>query len=158
MSASQTADDDKPVRSSFLAQGASSWRQMQAWRKGLVVAGAIAVVAYLAWRLVAFVSADENRPAAEKMVTALETFRSANGKAPEKLDELQPKFFAKLPRPMPDTHFVYAAAPDGKSFWFGYQTSRDNLAEYDSRARKWEYVDYEDSFVLRQRNKQFVKP
>jgi hypothetical protein len=158
MSASEAAEPDKPAWWTPLAQGATSWRQMQGWRKGLVVVGALGVAGYVAWRLVAFASADENQPAAEKMVTALETFRAANGKAPERLEELQPKFFAKLPRPAPETNFVYAAAPDGKTFWFGYQTSRDNLAEYDSRARKWEYVEYDDSFVLRQRNKQFVKP
>jgi hypothetical protein len=160
MSASQAADpvdSPKPAGWTSFVQ-ANSWRNLQRWRKALVAVGAIAIAAYVGGRVVAYVSEDANRPAAEKIVTALEAFRAANGTAPEKLGELQPKFFAKLPRPVPDTHFVYSRTPDGKTFFFGYQTTRENLAEYDSRARKWEYVDYEDSFVLRQRNKEFVKP
>jgi hypothetical protein len=160
MSASQAADpvdSPKPAGWTALVQ-ANSWRNMQGWRKALVALAAVAIVGYVGARATAYVSEDENRPAAEKIVTALETFRAAYGQAPEKLAELQPKFFAKLPRPAPDTHFVYSRTPDGKTFFFGYQTARESLAEYDSRARKWEYVDYEDSFVLRQRNKEFVKP
>ena len=159
MSASQpAADRDKPAWQAKLAGRVDAWREMPAWRKAVVIAAGAGIAAYLAWKLVVtVVLPDENRPASDRIVAAVETFKAATGKYPEKLAELEPKFFKTLPRPVPDTNFVYAVAPDGKSFWFGYQTARDNLAEYDSRARKWEEVEYEDSYVLRQRAKEFVK-
>jgi hypothetical protein len=160
MNATQPADTDAKPRawSTALEKVAAPWRNMPAWRKWLMIAAAAAVGVYLSWRgTVTYVLPEENQPAGEKIVAALEAHKRATGKFPPKLGELEPKFLAKLPRPVPDTNFVYAATSDGSGFWFGYQTNRDNLAEYDSRTRKWEYVEYEDSYVLRQRGKEFVK-
>ena len=122
-----------------------------------VIAGGVVVAAYVIYRgIVVFVLADENQPAGEKIVAAVETYKRANGRFPEKLAQLQPRFLAAIPQPVSGTNFVYAASSDGTTCWFGYQTRRATLNEYDSQTRKWQYLDYDDSDALRMRVKEFV--
>ena len=127
------------------------------WRKWAVIGGAALVAVYVLYRVtVAFVLSDENRPAGEAIVAAVQAYKLANGRFPEKLEQLQPRFLATIPQPAPATNFVYAAASDGATFWFGYQTHRDMFNEYDSSTRKWQYLEYEDSDALRMPRREFV--
>ena len=127
------------------------------WRRYAAIAGAAIVAIFVLWRYVfPFALADENRPAGEQIVAAVEAYKRANGKYPAKLEMLQPKFLAAIPQPAKETNFVYAASSDGSAAWFGYQTPRDVFNEYDTRTRKWQYLEYEDSDALRMRTKEFV--
>lgn len=127
------------------------------WRLKAVIAGGVLVAVYAIYRLIPYALADENRPAGEQIVAAVEMYKLNNKKYPEKLAQLQPKYLAKIPRPAPGTNFVYATSSDGATAWFGYQTPRDTFNEYDSRTRKWQQnIDYEDSDALRMRTKEFV--
>ena len=128
-----------------------------AWRKWAIVAGAGLVVLVVVYKLlVVFVLTDENRPAGEEIVAAVDAYKVSNKRYPEKLAQLQPKYLGKIPNPAPGTNFVYATSPDGATAWFGYQTLRDVFCEYDSRTRKWQYREYDDSDALRQQAKEFV--
>ena len=122
-----------------------------------VIAGVVLVVAFVSYRFVVpRVLADENRPAGEAIVAAAEAYKRANRRFPEKLAQLQPRFLAAIPQPASGTNFVYAASSDGTTCWFGYQTHRDMFNEYDSRTRKWKYLEYEDSDALSRPVKEFV--
>jgi hypothetical protein len=128
-----------------------------AWRKWAIVAGAGLVVLVVLYKLVMiFVLTDENRPASEEIVAAVEAYKVSNKRYPEKLAQLQPKYLGKIPKPAPGTNFVYASSPDGAAAWFGYQTLRDVFCEYDSRTRTWQNLDYDQSEALRMRTKEFV--
>jgi hypothetical protein len=127
------------------------------WRRRAAIAGIVVVAALVIYRFVVpRVLADENRPAGEAIVTAAEAYKRANGRFPEKLAQMQPRFLAAIPQPVSGTNFVYAASSDGTTCWFGYQTHRDMFNEYDSRTRKWQYLEYEDSDALRMLGKEFV--
>jgi hypothetical protein len=127
------------------------------WRRNAVIAGAVVVAVFVIYRgIVPHVLPEENRPAGEAIVAALEAYKRANGRYPEKLAQLQPRFLAAIPQPVSGTNFAYAATSDGTACWFGYQTPRDMYNEYDSRVRKWQYLEYEDSDALRMRVKEFV--
>jgi hypothetical protein len=102
------------------------------------------------------VLSDENRPAGEEIVAAVEAYKAGNKRYPEKLAQLQPKYLGKIPTPAPGTNFVYATSPEGTSAWFGYQTRRDVFCEYDSGTRKWRNLEYDQSDALRMRTKEFV--
>ena len=122
-----------------------------------MIACGVVVAAYVIYRgIVVFVLADENQPAGEKIVAAVETYKRANGRFPEKLAQLQPRFLAAIPQPASGTNFVYAASSDGTTCWFGYQTRRDMFNEYDSSTHKWQYLEYEDSDALKRLTKEFV--
>jgi hypothetical protein len=128
-----------------------------AWRKWAIVAGVGLVVLVVLYKLVMiFVLTDENRPASEEIVAAVEAYKVSNKRYPEKLAQLQPKYLGKIPRPAPGTNFVYGVSSDGTAAWVGYQTSRGGLTEYDSSTRKWRDIDYDDSDALRMRTKEFV--
>jgi hypothetical protein len=128
-----------------------------AWRKWAIVAGAGLVVLVVVYKfLMVSVLTDENRPAGEEIVAAVEAYKVSNKRYPEKLAQLQPKYLGKIPKPVPGTNFVYASSPDGAAAWFGYQTLLDVFCEYDSRTRKWQNREYDDSDALRQQTKEFV--
>jgi len=127
------------------------------WRRWAVVAGGAFVLLFVAYKVVVvFVLTDANQPAGNQIVAAVEAYKLANKRYPEKLAQLQPKFLQKIPQPAPGTNFVYAASSDGTSAWFGFQTERDTLVEYDSQTRRWQGIDYSDSEALRAQNKEFV--
>ena len=127
------------------------------WRKWAIVAGTGLVVLAVVYKLLMiFVFTDENRPAGEEIVAAVEAYKVSNKRYPEKLAQLQPKYLGKVPKPAPGTNFVYAASQDGAAAWFGYQTLRDVFCEYDSRTRRWQNLDYDQSDGLRQQVKEFV--
>ena len=128
-----------------------------AWRKWAIVAGSGLVVLVIVYELVKiFVLTDENRPAGEEIVAAVEAYKVSNKRYPEKLADLQPKYLGKIPKPAPGTNFVYATSSDRGTAWFGYQTLKDVFREYNSGTRKWQDVDYDQSEALRMRTKEFV--
>jgi hypothetical protein len=128
-----------------------------AWRKWTIVAGAGLVVLVVLYKFVTIsVLTDENRPAGEEIVAAVEAYKVSNKRYPEKLALVQPKYLGKIPKPAPGTNFVYASSSDGAAAWFGYQTLGDGFWEYDSRTRKWQNLDYDESDALRMRTKEFV--
>jgi len=129
------------------------------WRRDAVIGAVVIVGAVTAYKLlVTFVLTEENRPAGEEIVAAVEAFKAGNKRYPGKLAELQPKYLGNIPRPAPGTNFIYAVSSDGASAWFGYQKSRGGLSEYSSGTRKWRDIDYDDSDALRMMTKEFVRP
>jgi len=126
------------------------------WRKWAIVAGVGLVVLVVVYKLAVFFVTDENRPAGEEIVAAVEAYKAGNKRYPENLAQLQPKYLGKIPRPAPGTNFVYATSPDGAAAWFGYQTRGDVFCEYDSGTRKWRNLEYDQSDALRMRTKEFV--
>lgn len=127
------------------------------WRRRSVAGAGVLVALIVIYKLVVvFFLTDENRPAGEEIVAAIEAFKSGNKRYPEKLAQLQPKYLGKIPRPAPGTNFVYAVSSDGAAAWFGYQTSGGGLSEYGSGTRKWREVDYSESDALRMGTKEFV--
>jgi len=127
------------------------------WPRTAIIAFVTLAGAYVGYKLLtAFVLVDENRPAGEEIVAAVEAYKAANKRYPENLALLQPKYVGKIPSPAPGTNFVYAIPSDGSAAWFGYQTSRGMLNEYDSQTRKWRELDFDDSHALRMPTKQFV--
>ena len=127
------------------------------WRSAAGIALGAVVVTFVAYKLaVAFVFRDENRPAGEEIVAAIEAYKAGNKRYPERLAALQPKYLNKIPAPAAGTNFVYAIPSDGKAAWFGYQTLRGVFIEYDSQTRNWREMDYDDSQALRMLTKEFV--
>lgn len=127
------------------------------WRKWSIVGAGALVALIVVYQLVTiFALTDENRAAGKEIVAAVEAFKQGNKRFPEHLADLQPKYLAKIPKPAPGTNFVYAISSDGTVAWFGYQTVRGGLSEYDSSTRKWRDVDYDDSDALRMTMKEFV--
>ena len=127
------------------------------WRRWSVVGAGTLVALIVTYKMVVvFVLTDENRPAGEEIVAAVEAFKLGNKRYPEKLAQLQPKYLGKIPKPAPGTNFVYAVSSDGTAAWFGYQTSRGGLSEYQSATRKWREIEYDDSEALRMTTKEFV--
>jgi hypothetical protein len=127
------------------------------WRRRSVLGAAVLVALVVVYKLVVItVLTDENRRAGEEIVAAIEAFKQQNKRYPEKLAQLQPKYLGKIPLPAPGTNFVYAASPDGTAAWFGYQTQQDTFNEYDTRTRKWQRLEYEDSEALRVQAREFV--
>jgi hypothetical protein len=127
------------------------------WRSAAAMALAAVAVTFIAYKVaVGFAFRDENRPAGEEIVAAMEAYKVANKRYPERLAELQPKYIGKIPAPASGTNFVYAIPSDGKAAWFGYQTLRGVFIEYDSQSRAWREMDYDDSQALRMLTKEFV--
>ena len=126
------------------------------WRKWAIVAGIGLIVLVVVYKLAVFFVTDENRPAGEEIVAAVEAYKAGNKRYPENLAQLQPKYLGKIPKPAPGTNFVYAISPDGAAAWFGYQTRGDVFCEYDSGTRKWRNLEYDQSDALRMRTKEFV--
>ena len=127
------------------------------WLRRCILGAVVLVALVVIYKLVVVtVITDENRPAGDEIVAALEAFKLRNTRYPEKLADLQPKYLGKIPRPVPGTNFVYGVSSDGTGAWFGYQTLRGGLSEYGSDTRKWRDIEYDDSDALRRRTKEFV--
>jgi len=139
------------LASALITELRTNWRRIS-----IVGAGALVALIVIYKLVVIFVLTDENRPAGEEIVAAVEAFKLGNKRYPEKLSELQPKYLGRIPRPAPRTNFIYAVSSDGTAAWFGYQTSQGGLSEYSSGTRKWRAIEYDDSEALRMRTKEFV--
>jgi hypothetical protein len=107
-----------------------------AWRKWAIVAGAGLVVLVVLYKLVMiFVLTDENRPASEENRRGGRGVQGGQQALSREARPAPAQYLAKIPKPAPGTNFVYASSPDGAAAWFGYQTLRDGLSEYDSSTR-----------------------
>ncbi len=127
------------------------------WRRRSVMAAGVLVALVAIYKLVVvFVLTDENGPAGDEIVAAVEAFKRGNKRYPENLAELQPKYLGTIPRPARGTNFVYGVSSDGSTAWFGYQRSRGGLYEYGTDTRKWREIAFDDSDALRMRTKEFV--
>ena len=126
------------------------------WKTLAVVAIVIAGGALLYKKGQPLLFSEENAPAGVTIAGALESFKRATGKYPEKLANLKPAHLKEIPQPVKGTNFVYGVSSDGKDCAFGYQVFRGVLAEYDCGDRKWAYREYEDSYALRSFRKEFV--
>jgi hypothetical protein len=135
----------------LVAELRSNWR-----RWSVIGAGGLVALVVIYKVLGTVVLSDENRPAAEVIVAAIEAFNKGNKRYPENLAQLQPKYLGKIPLPARGTNFVYAVSSDGTAAWFAYQTSGGGLKEYGSGTRKWREVDYYDSDALRTSTREFV--
>ena len=127
------------------------------WRRSAVIALFAVAATFATYKLaIAVLFKDENRPAGEEIVAALEAYKARNKRYPEKLAALQPNYLGKIPAPAPGTNFVYGIPYDGSAAWFGYQTLRGGMNEYDSQSRAWRELEFDDSQALRMATKEFV--
>lgn len=128
------------------------------WKTGAVLAAAIVAVVLLyrgsGGKAIFF--SEENAVAGNTIVGALEAFKRATGRYPDKLALLVPTYVAEIPKPVQDTNFIYALSSDSKECWFGYQVYRGVLNEYECSTHKWAYREYDDSDALRAYRKEFV--
>ena len=129
----------------------------RAWRNAGLIFGFI-ILAALAFRgCYHLVHNEENRPAAESIVAAMEAYRKENSRCPAKLEDMQQKFLASIPKSVNPFIIVYAASADRKQCWVAYQVHRDNFEEYDSAVGKWQLMEYEDTRALREEGKQVLR-
>jgi hypothetical protein len=129
----------------------------RAWRNASVTFGLIALAALAFRGCYHFVHNEENAPAAESIVSAMEAYRKENGRCPATLEDMQPKFLASIPKSVNPFVIVYAASVDGKQCWVAYQVHRDNFEEYDSAVGKWQLMEYEETRALREERKQILR-
>lgn len=122
----------------------------------VAVAVAVVVLYRTAGTKVTFLFSEENAVAGNTIVGGLEAFKRGTGKYPDQLALLVPTYIAEIPKPVPDTNFIYAWSTDGKECWFGYQVYRGVLNEYECSTHKWAYREYDDSDALRSYRKEFV--
>jgi hypothetical protein len=89
----------------------------------LVAAGPVAAhLAWLRWDLVAARDVMLAWRRTLATVVAIERFRAAEGRLPESLDELVPRFIAALPKdPRSDGPLRYQRAPEADTRGFGYR-------------------------------------
>src|SRR5689334_25381973 len=77
------------------------------WRRSAVIALFAVAATFATYKLaIAVLFKDENRPAGEEIVAALEAYKARNKRYPEKLAALQPNYLGKIPAPAPGTNFV----------------------------------------------------
>jgi len=128
------------------------------WKTGAVLAAVIVagVLLYRGSGAKKIFFSEENAVAGNTIAGGLERFKLATGKYPDKLALLVPAYVAEIPKPVPDTNFIYALSSDGKECWFGYQVYRGVLNEYECSSHKWAYREYDDSSALRSYSKEFV--
>src|SRR5437870_1688139 len=90
-----------------------------------------------------------NRQSADAIVAALEQYRAQNGRYPEKLFELQPRFLARVPVTVRSGHdyrdFTYQTGDSSRHFELSYavtpnfdDASDDMFYRYDSRTKQWQ--------------------
>jgi hypothetical protein len=119
----------------------------------------IVVAAVLLFRgCVALVFSDENEAAGKSIAAAVEAFRQEQGRYPERLEELRPKYLAAIPQAGEHFGIVYAADSAGKQCWVAYQVHRDSFEEYDCQKRAWLLVEYEDSQAVRHPKAEWIRP
>lgn len=126
------------------------------WKSVAALAAVIAVGWFFYRNTAAVLFTEENASTGYSITVALESFKLSSGRYPEKLALLAPRYIAEIPKPAPDTSFVYAVSSDGKECFFAYQVGRGGLNEYECGAKKWGHYEYEDSSALRATSKEFV--
>jgi hypothetical protein len=118
----------------------------------IVIAGLLIVAGLM------FIFSDENKASGESIAAAVEAFSKAEGRYPQRLEELRPKYLAAIPSAGEHFGIVYAAEPDGKQCWLAYQIHRDSFQEYDCQKRAWLMVEYEDSEAVRHPKAEWIRP
>jgi hypothetical protein len=101
---------------------------------------------------------DENVAAGKSIVAAIEAFNGKNGRYPEKLEELVPRFLPEIPQAGQYFGIYYAAEPGGTQCWLAYGVHRDRVEEYDCSAHTWINLEVDDSAALRHPAKQVLSP
>ena len=120
---------------------------------------AIVVIAGLLFFLgITFIFSDENEAAGKSIAAALEAFSKEQGRYPERLAELTPKYLAAIPAAGKYFPIVYAADSDGKQCWLAYAVHRDSLQEYDCQKRTWQLTEYEDSRAVKHPKAERINP
>lgn len=110
---------------------------------------ALVAIAWLARGCYGIVVNKEDQPAAERIVAALDDYRSAKGGYPPSLDALVPQHMPALPAPRRFGRIGYAPLDGGRGCLIGYFTHRDYLEEYDCVARKWQSLEYGESRLVK---------
>ena len=124
----------------------------------LLVVIVLALGLVLAYR--AFTSrvySEANKPEGEAIVAALESYKRDQGRFPEGLGRLVPKYLPAMPVPAQLTLIAYAASEDGSACWYAYQVHRDYYEEYDCVKRSWKRREYNDSTVMKHPRVEFIR-
>ena len=125
----------------------------------LQLGGGMIAVTGTAWLLRAcygvFVN-EEDQPAADRIVAALQAYKYATGRYPATLDALVPQYLPALPTPRRFGRIGYAPLDDGRRCFVGYFTHRDYLNEYDCSSKSWESVEYNDSRLVKAKPAQWL--
>lgn len=100
---------------------------------------------------------EDDQPAADQIVAALETYRAAHGRYPETLQALVPAPLASLPSPRDFGRIGYAALDGGTSCRIGYFTHRDFLKEYECATRQWRSLEYDESRLVKDPGVQWIE-
>jgi hypothetical protein len=100
----------------------------------------------------------ENKPAAESIAASVEAFHRANGRYPQRLEELVPKFLPEIPQAGEWSPIFYAADPGGTRCWIAYGVHRDDFQEYDCQKQAWQLVDYDESEAVKHPARQVLVP
>jgi len=96
-----------------------------------------------------FVVNEDDQPAADRIVAALDGYRAAHGRYPPTLQALVPAQLPALPTPREFGRIGYASLDDGRDCLLGYFTHRDFLKEYACGARTWEPREVSESRLLK---------
>jgi len=122
---------------------------------GVIVLALASVLAYRA--LTSRVYSEANKPEGEAIVAALEGYKRDQGRFPDRLGQLVPKYLPATPVPAQLTLIAYAAPEDGSACWYAYQVHRDYYEEYDCVKRSWKTREYNDSTVMKHPRVEFIR-
>ena len=141
------------------AQIAQSRPPRPSWKSGLfgtavlllVLASPVYVYLYPMHGMLAMEINDHNMAEALPVVAALDAYKQKNGRYPDSLALLHPRFLGRLPQLAPGNALHYAASPAGDQCWLaivywheaGFLPS-DRANEYECASRSWTNVDYDD--------------
>ena len=100
---------------------------------------------------------EDDQPAAERIVAALEAYRTAHGRYPATLQALVPRQLPSLPAPRDFGRIGYAALDGGTNCRIGYFTHRDFLKEYECATRQWRSLEYDESRLVKERGVQWIE-
>ena len=101
---------------------------------------------------------DENEAAAKSIADAIAAYNGKNGRYPEKLEQLVPRFLPEVPQAGEWFPIYYAAEPGGTQCWLAYGVHRDRVEEYDCSTRQWINYEWEDSTATRHAKVQILPP
>lgn len=101
---------------------------------------------------------DENEAAGKSIVSAIEAYNGKNGRYPDKLEDLVPRFLPEVPQAGEWFGIFYAAEAGGTQCWLAYGVHRDRVEEYDCTAHTWTNVEVDDSAAVRHPKRQALAP
>ena len=118
---------------------------------------------FTAWLLVLMVflagcESTENKAAGESIAAAVQAYKKSNGRYPQQVEDLVPRYLHAVPDSGRYFVIVYAAEPGGSQCWVAYQVHRDRYEEFDCLKGAWTNVEIEDSHVFRHPNARKVVP